>query len=138
MPFYLHRRELANAPGPLFNEIDERMTHQVFPLLKWIPEPKVWQRIVIAPNAKFSERHDRRAYLVTASKDAGLLMCEIGLWLDRCFSSETIAHADGRTRNWHTESESLLRFDQRMHIYFHNHTPSRYLCYREITALENI
>lgn len=132
MPFHLYGRGLANAPDACFSEVDQRIIQDVLPNLNWQEEPKNWKRIVIAPNSKvIKDNRSSHYYFLTTCKSTGLLICDIGLWLDRCLSEQFVVHADTIRRRWHTNKESLPRFNQCKHIYFFGGTASRYLWCRE-------
>ncbi len=132
MPFHLYNHELANAPDEYFNEIDQRISRDVLPKLNWQEEPKNWKRIVIAPNCKGVKNNESPdSYLVTICKKSGLLLCDVGLWLDHCLTKQVVVHADAVRRRWHNDKENLPRFNQSRHIYFFNGTASRYIRYHE-------
>src|SRR3989338_1264453 len=113
MPFQRYGHKLINLQDAYFARIDLCISQDVLPRLKW-QEEHGWRMVVIVHNLKWvRENQSRSSSLVTACKHTGLLLCDIGCWLDNCLIKQAVVHADSVSRQWNVESESLTRFDLR-------------------------
>ncbi|HLC52924.1 MAG TPA: hypothetical protein VJK03_00100, partial [Candidatus Nanoarchaeia archaeon] len=111
----------------------DKIVPKNLPELKWSQDGGEWKRIRISSNfLRVIESPNPSDCFVRYYKNSGLFLCDLGLWIDECLNREYVKHSDGVERRWRTESETLLRFDRRKHIYFYHNTACRYLRYKQL------
>ena len=121
MPFMLHGRAL-DQPHKDLVDID-RVVLQLIPSVEGsIIDFENGHVMPIYPNSNIVDKHETgaRLYFATLCMQEGLILPDVGAWLDENIHVGVRVYADGKRRLLTAQQESVSRFDKRKPRYVYD------------------